>query len=635
MAANYGGDDTVGVFGGDIEGQLEQMRVNTIEALRKIYAVDGGNAPSQDQEGPQIQSQTNGAPDQAPICVFIGDNGRGLTNDAARLLVGRQNRINTDDGVVYSAEEHGDPTLPNKWAMVGRRVGDQAGGKTASNYGDQRDTAKTIAPKSAVELGIIANALRQNNEAPGTVNVLGNGLGDSLAGSVWPDDNRAADPATSEQSQAIFRQSERDYRQATDIGATWMGDHAERNASTDAKSDPGFRVGTINRSVSKTLGGNPLLIGEFKRLNPDVADVNSVMADQNYNIPTSVADSSVANANYQSVARGWQQDALQQAADQQAAWDARNVGRGGPSGPGGPIWHSGESEPDLSAVQKFEIERRNLMLSAGRFTPAGEWPTGEELLEQSVALNNERLVAKGKMNPLFQTVLGAGALLGFGLENRNSDDALPISSRASINSDLRVSQRQSGLHESNEIGAEGINGADGRANAMGAASTQGNAASPANRFGYVVETVPNDLVPDSRGVNGHVPVEGSQFASPKWPVDWTNPEQVAAARAIRLDYHQGLANEASWISDMRASGANDENIARQIVDMRNQTRMSKYSKDQLPVLFERNTKTYGNPYGPSYDSLLAKYGSPKGVIDAGTRSNATVNILTGIAKVKQ
>ncbi len=33
MAANYG-DDTVGVYGGDIEAQLEQMRLSTIEALR-------------------------------------------------------------------------------------------------------------------------------------------------------------------------------------------------------------------------------------------------------------------------------------------------------------------------------------------------------------------------------------------------------------------------------------------------------------------------------------------------------------------------------------------------------------------------------------------------------------------------
>jgi hypothetical protein len=62
-------------------------------------------------------------------------------------------------------------------------------------------------------------------------------------------------------------------------------------------------------------------------------------------------------------------------------------------------------------------------------------------------------------------------------------------------------------------------------------------------FEYNIHTVPSDLVEDSRGVYGYLPVEGSQFAPPKWPVDWTNAEQVAAAREVRLGYHQGLADE--------------------------------------------------------------------------------------------
>ena len=155
----------------------------------------------------------------------------------------------------------------------------------------------------------------------------------------------------------------------------------------------------------------------------------------------------------------------------------------------------------------------------------------------------------------------------------------------------------------------------------------------ASKFDYAVKEVPGDLVSDSRGVYGYIPMEGTQFAPPKWPVDWTNPEQVAAARGVRLGYHQGLADEATWVADMRGRGLPDEDIARQIVDMRNQTRMSKYSEDQLPVLYERNMTTYGSPYGPTYESLLAKYGSPQGVIAAGTRSNVTMDILTGIAKV--
>ncbi|MET3218353.1 UNVERIFIED_ORG: putative Zn-binding protein involved in type VI secretion [Burkholderia territorii] len=168
------------------------------------------------------------------------------------------------------------------------------------------------------------------------------------------------------------------------------------------------------------------------------------------------------------------------------------------------------------------------------------------------------------------------------------------------------------------------------ADALAGTLPKAGATSP---FDYVVDTMPADLVSNPKGVYGYTPVEGSEFAAPKWPVDWTNPEQVANARNVRLEYHQGLADERAWIADMRASGASQESIGRQIVDMRNQTRMSKYAEDKLPVLYERNMAKYGNKYGPTYEALLQKYGSPEGVIAAGTRSNPTMDILTGIAKV--
>ncbi len=192
MAANNGDDDVVGDYGGDIEAQLEQMRANTIETLRKFYAVDGGDAPEQEAAGtqtrvttpPQQQSLRVVAPGQ-PVSVFVGENGRGLLNDAARLLAGRQNRNNTDDGITYTAEEHGDPSLPNKWAVVGRKVALQADDEAASNDGGDPDAATTIAPNNPAGLGIIANALRQNNESPGIAHALGNALGNSVAEMNW------------------------------------------------------------------------------------------------------------------------------------------------------------------------------------------------------------------------------------------------------------------------------------------------------------------------------------------------------------------------------------------------------------------------------------------------------------------
>ncbi len=101
MAANDNSDDAGGVAtintDSDTQALLDRMREDTLQALRL-------------QNGP------------APTSVFIGANGRGLTNDAARLMAGRQNRFNADPSIVYSAELHGDPDLPNAWAMVGRKL---------------------------------------------------------------------------------------------------------------------------------------------------------------------------------------------------------------------------------------------------------------------------------------------------------------------------------------------------------------------------------------------------------------------------------------------------------------------------------------------------------------------------------
>jgi hypothetical protein len=74
--------------------------------------------------------------------------------------------------------------------------------------------------------------------------------------------------------------------------------------------DLGFTRGRIQGSVSRTLGGDKLLMGEFARLNPGV-NINNVRADRDYNIPTSVADANVANASFQTVANGWAADARQ------------------------------------------------------------------------------------------------------------------------------------------------------------------------------------------------------------------------------------------------------------------------------------------------------------------------------------
>lgn len=151
---------------------------------------------------------------------------------------------------------------------------------------------------------------------------------------------------------------------------------------------------------------------------------------------------------------------------------------------------------------------------------------------------------------------------------------------------------------------------------------------------HVIGAVPDELQPDPSGVYGYMPKPGSQFASsPPWP-DWTDPAAVAKARATRLLYHEGMSQEAQLEKDMRAAGADSEAIARQIVELRNTNRMALYTKEQLPMLHERNLREYGRAEGPTYESLMRKkYKTPDEVIAAGSRTNPAMDVLTGIATV--
>jgi hypothetical protein len=147
--------------------------------------------------------------------------------------------------------------------------------------------------------------------------------------------------------------------------------------------------------------------------------------------------------------------------------------------------------------------------------------------------------------------------------------------------------------------------------------------------------LPNDLVANSNGVYGYLPTVDSQFHSSRWPVDWTNREQVAGARSTRLDYHAELNKKREFVDSLRRDGIDDNVIAKKIVDMRNQDRLSHdKTAESLEVVYKRNLNTYGNKFGPTYESQLQKYGSAAEVINAALRSNNTMDILTGLAKPK-
>jgi uncharacterized Zn-binding protein involved in type VI secretion len=155
-----------------------------------------------------------------------------------------------------------------------------------------------------------------------------------------------------------------------------------------------------------------------------------------------------------------------------------------------------------------------------------------------------------------------------------------------------------------------------------------------SRFDYAIGSVPDDLAADPAGVYGYMPKEGTEFHQSKWPVDWTDPDATASARATRLEYHEALEDKQAWVDEQQASGVSDENIAQQIVTDRNQSRLSFYSEDELPTVYARNLAKYGDQSGPTYDYLISRNKTPQDIIESATRSNPSMDILTGIAKVK-
>ncbi|MEV2250408.1 hypothetical protein AB0I94_07520 [Streptomyces sp. NPDC050147] len=112
-----------------------------------------------------------------------------------------------------------------------------------------------------------------------------------------------------------------------------------------------------------------------------------------------------------------------------------------------------------------------------------------------------------------------------------------------------------------------------------------------------------------------------------------SPEERERAREVRLRYHQLLDTMERVADRMREEGRSDEEIARVLVDMRNDAKditRAGMTPAQVEALEERNMKKYGNPLGPTADQQFAKYGSWAAVIEAATRTSTAVDQELGI-----
>lgn len=111
------------------------------------------------------------------------------------------------------------------------------------------------------------------------------------------------------------------------------------------------------------------------------------------------------------------------------------------------------------------------------------------------------------------------------------------------------------------------------------------------------------------------------------------PQERREARTIRMRYLDLIGAMDRERCAMRAAGSSPEEIARRLVDMRNDAKeitRAGMTPEDVQRLEERNIAKYGNPLGPAPDQLYAKYGSWEKVADASTRTSHAVDGELGL-----
>lgn len=111
------------------------------------------------------------------------------------------------------------------------------------------------------------------------------------------------------------------------------------------------------------------------------------------------------------------------------------------------------------------------------------------------------------------------------------------------------------------------------------------------------------------------------------------PVERLEARDIRMGYHGLLEGMRATEAGMRRDGASDEQIARRLVDLRNEAKRitrAGMSPEAVERLEERNRQKYGNPLGPTADQLYVKYGSWSEVIASARRTSPAVDSELGL-----
>lgn len=145
-----------------------------------------------------------------------------------------------------------------------------------------------------------------------------------------------------------------------------------------------------------------------------------------------------------------------------------------------------------------------------------------------------------------------------------------------------------------------------------------------------------DIVVNPEAVYGYSPSPDSVRLRPFVDyLDWTDKEEVEAARRERVEYHENFSILYRTIEDMLGQGKNVEEIARAVSKARNEIRLASYdgNPEGLADLKESNLQTYGHEEGPTPDQLYEKYGSWQAVIEKALSANPGVDACLGLYDV--
>ena len=148
--------------------------------------------------------------------------------------------------------------------------------------------------------------------------------------------------------------------------------------------------------------------------------------------------------------------------------------------------------------------------------------------------------------------------------------------------------------------------------------------------------IAKDVVADPNAVYGYKPKQGSSLD--QFDIDWSNADEVAKAKAARLEYLEAMeakkAKLSAEVNNYVTEGKSMSEIAEMKVNQRNMDRINSYIErgdyDNLEKLYERNLLEYGQKEGPTVQQLYEKYGSYEDVIYSSVKVNKGMNVILGI-----